>query len=224
MVEYTLIRAKRRTLVIQVQPDRTVVVRAPLRLAKGQIERFLQQKEGWILLQQQRMEQRQHQKESFSLSQGKFPLFGALFPLCFVQGGKPYEKDGVFYLPQGDEPSLRAAAQLLYRDIARRELQQRVAFYAQRMGVQPTGLRINGARGRWGSCSGKNSLNFSWRLMLAPEHCVDYVVVHELCHILHHDHSAQFWREVERFFPDWRECRRTLAQVAENGAFWLDEG
>ena len=84
------------------------------------------------------------------------------------------------------------------------------------------GLRINGAKGRWGSCSGRNSLNFSWRLMLAPEHCVNYVVVHELCHILHHDHSAAFWREVERFFPGWKECRRQLAEVA-GAAYFFEE-
>lgn len=123
---------------------------------------------------------------------------------------------------RGGEEQLRQQAQLLYRQIAREELTRRVAFYAPKLGVQPMGLRINGAKGRWGSCSGRNSLNFSWRLMLAPEHCVNYVVVHELCHILHHDHSAAFWREVERFFPDWKECRRQLAEVA-GAAYFFEE-
>ena len=185
MVDYTLIRARRRTAAIQIQKDGQVVVRAPMRLPKKEIERFLQEKESWILAQQQRMRQRQQRREQFALSDGRLPL-------------------------------------LLYRQIAREELTRRVAFYAPKLGVQPTGLRINGAKGRWGSCSGKNSLNFSWRLMLAPEHCVNYVVVHELCHILHHDHSAAFWREVERFFPDWRECRRQLAEVA-GAAYFFDE-
>ena len=107
-----------------------------------------------------------------------------------------------------------SAAEQLYRQVARQTLQSRVEHFALKLGVQPASLRINGAKGRWGSCSGKNRLNFSWRLMLAPEHCIDYVVVHELCHILHHDHSAAFWQEVERVVPDWRSCRQQLVQTA----------
>lgn len=56
--------------------------------------------------------------------------------------------------------------------------------------------------------------------MLAPEHCIDYVVVHELCHILHHDHSVAFWQEVERVVPDWRSCRQQLVQTARAPWFW----
>lgn len=222
MVDYTLIRARRRTAAIQIQKDGQVVVRAPMRLPKKEIERFLQEKESWILAQQQRMRQRQQRREQFALSDGRLPLLGKFFPLEQTDSAKPSYQDGVFCLPRGGEEQLRQQAQLLYRQIAREELTRRVAFYAPKLGVQPTGLRINGAKGRWGSCSGKNSLNFSWRLMLAPEHCVNYVVVHELCHILHHDHSAAFWREVERFFPDWRECRRQLAEVA-GAAYFFDE-
>ena len=222
MADYTLIRARRRTAAIQIQKDGQVVVRAPMRLPKKEIERFLQEKESWILAQQQRMRQRQQRREQFALSDGRLPLLGKFFPLEQTDDGKPCYQDGVFCLPRGGEEQLRQQAQLLYRQIAREELTRRVAFYAPKLGVQPTGLRINGAKGRWGSCSGKNSLNFSWRLMLAPEHCVNYVVVHELCHILHHDHSAAFWREVERFFPDWKECRRQLAEVA-GAAYFFDE-
>ena len=105
---------------------------------------------------------------------------------------------------------------------AQEYLPQRTWELAEQTGLTPAGVKVTGAKTRWGSCSGRNSLNFSWRLMLAPEHCVNYVVVHELCHILHHDHSAAFWREVERFFPDWRECRRQLAEVA-GAAYFFEE-
>ena len=126
----------------------------------------------------------------------------------------------VVFLPEGDEQQLKSSAEQLYRQIARQTLQSRVEHFAPKLGVQPASLRINGAKGRWGSCSGKNRLNFSWRLMLAPEHCIDYVVVHELCHILHHDHSAAFWQEVERVVPDWRSCRQQLVQTARAPWFW----
>ncbi|MBQ4332352.1 MAG: M48 family metallopeptidase [Clostridia bacterium] len=87
---------------------------------------------------------------------------------------------------------------------------QRVAVYAARMGVTPTGVRITGAQKRFGSCSGKNSLCFSWRLMQYPMEAVDYVVVHELAHIRHHDHSPAFWGCVERTMPDYRRRQALL--------------
>ena len=210
MVDYTLIRARRRTAAIQIQKDGQVVVRAPMRLPKKEIERFLQEKESWILAQQQRMRQRQQRREQFALSDGRLPLLGKFFPLEQTDSAKPSYQDGVFCLPRGGEEQLRQQAQLLYRQIAREELTRRVAFYAPKLGVQPTGLRINGAKGRWGSCSGRNSLNFSWRLMLAPEHCVNYVVVHELCHLRERGHGQRFKDLMDTYMPDWRERRAKL--------------
>mgnify|MGYP000174709420 CR=1 FL=1 len=78
------------------------------------------------------------------------------------------------------------------------------------MGLVPAGIKITSARTRFGSCSGKNSICFSWRLMLYPPEAIDYVIVHELAHIRHHDHSPAFYREVEAYLPDWRARRALL--------------
>lgn len=219
MISYTLIRTKRKTVAIQVKSDGSVAVRAPQRLAKREIDRVVQQKEGWILAHQQQMQQRQQAKESFCLSDGRLPLLGGWLPITYTDTKTPFCSQGTCFLARGEEAELWEQAEQLYRSIAREQLERRVADYANRMGVHPTGLRITGAKGRWGSCSGKNSLNFSWRLILAPEHCVDYVVVHELCHILHHDHSTAFWQEVENWFPDWQQCREQLGQLARQPWF-----
>lgn len=219
MIPYTLIRTKRKTVAIQVKSDGSVAVRAPQRLAKREIDRVVQQKEGWILAHQQQMQQRQQAQESFCLSDGRLPLLGSWLPISYTDTKTPFCSQGTCFLARGEEAELWEQAERLYRSIAREQLERRVADYANRMGVHPTGLRITGAKGRWGSCSGKNSLNFSWRLILAPEHCVDYVVVHELCHILHHDHSTAFWQEVENWFPDWQQCREQLGQLARQPWF-----
>ena len=81
--------------------------------------------------------------------------------------------------------------------------------YAALMGVHPTRVTITGARTRFGSCSGRNAISFSWRLMQYPEEAIDYVVVHELAHIRHHDHSAAFYRFIAYVMPD-HEARRAL--------------
>ena len=85
-----------------------------------------------------------------------------------------------------------------------------VARYSAEMQLYPTGITITGARKRFGSCSGKNRICFSWRLMQYPEEAIDYVVVHELAHIRHKDHSRAFYDCVAQVMPDWRERRALL--------------
>ncbi len=96
------------------------------------------------------------------------------------------------------------------RALAAEIIPRRVAYYSKLMGLTPTGIRITGAEKRFGSCSSKNSLCFSWRLMQYPPAAIDYVVVHELAHIRHHNHSAAFHALVAQFLPDHRERRALL--------------
>ena len=84
------------------------------------------------------------------------------------------------------------------------------------VGVCPTGVRITSARTRYGSCSPKNGISFSCYLFAWPDEAVEYVVVHELCHIRHHDHSPAFYAAVERAMPDWRERRALLNKMPKN--------
>lgn len=89
-------------------------------------------------------------------------------------------------------------------------LPQKVKHYAEIMGVSPTGIKITSAKKRFGSCSGKNSLCFSFMLMQYQEEAVDYVVVHELAHIRHHNHSRDFYRFIEKYMPDYKEREKLL--------------
>ena len=108
------------------------------------------------------------------------------------------------------EPDEKRRAELIRR--AKAELPPKVTHYARLMGVQPTGLTITSARTRFGSCSGENLICLSWRLMDYPEAAVDYVVVHELAHIVHKNHGPQFWALVERYMPDYRARRALLRE------------
>ena len=93
---------------------------------------------------------------------------------------------------------------------AKEILPDKLAHYAALMGVTPTGLHITSARTRFGSCSGKNSISFSLYLMQYPEEAIDYVVVHELAHIRHHNHSAAFYAEVAKIMPDYQARQKLL--------------
>ena len=106
--------------------------------------------------------------------------------------------------PEPDEAQRRALIEK-----AKTILPPKIEHYAALMGVHPTRVTITGARTRFGSCSWKNAVSFSWRLMQYPEEAIDYVVVHELAHIRHHDHSPAFYRFIASVMPD-HEARRAL--------------
>ena len=96
------------------------------------------------------------------------------------------------------------------RALAKAYIPQRVKYFSGVMGLEPTAVKINSAKTRFGSCSGKNSLNFSLYLMLYDEAAIDYVVVHELAHILEKNHSDRFYKIVEKYLPDYKLRRKML--------------
>lgn len=106
------------------------------------------------------------------------------------------------------EPTAEQEAAL--RQKAKEILPALVAQYAARMGVEPAGITVTGARTRFGSCSPKNRLSFSFRLMEYPMEAIEYVVVHELAHIRHKNHGADFYQEIQLVLPDWRERNAML--------------
>lgn len=106
------------------------------------------------------------------------------------------------------EPSPAETAEM--KAAAHAYLPQRVAHFSRLMGLMPTGIKITSARHRFGSCSARNSLCFSYRLMTYPPEAIDYVVVHELAHILEKNHGPAFYALVERYLPDWQDRRELL--------------
>jgi predicted metal-dependent hydrolase len=109
------------------------------------------------------------------------------------------------------------------REAARKILADKLTAFSVRMGVQPTHLSITSAEHRFGSCSSTGRICFSWRLLLYPEEAVDYVVVHELAHLLHHDHSPAFYACVARYLPDHRKRAALLRQPPQEIPAWVRE-
>ena len=133
---------------------------------------------------------------------------GPFAPVKLVQGRL------VVSLPQGAEQPhmIRNALVRWYKRQAETKLKDKVARWAPQVGVTVPNVSIKTFKSRWGSCTAKGELQFNWQIMMAPNRMVDYVVVHELCHLLRHDHSPQFWGEVGRVLPDYEECREWLRQ------------
>ncbi len=166
---YEIVRSRRRTVALEVTREGRVLVRAPLRMPQGEIERFVASHAAWLEKAQAKVAAR-----------------------------------------QAAHPPLTEQETAALRQRARELLPGKVAHYAAIMGVTPTSVKITSARTRFGSCSGKNGICFSLYLMQYPEEAIDYVVVHELAHIRHHDHSPAFYAEVARGLPDHKERMKLL--------------
>jgi predicted metal-dependent hydrolase len=107
------------------------------------------------------------------------------------------------------------------REAARRLVKMKLNQWSMYFAVSWEGVRIGNQKSRWGSCSSTGTLSFNWRLIELPGELADYIVVHELAHLLQPNHSPKFWAEVERVLPDWRSRRKALRTLSTNG---LQEG
>ena len=215
MLDYRLIRSNRKTIAIHISKDAAVEVRAPLRASKAAIDGFVSSKQDWIRKHRAARERRIEQKAAFELRYGDaVSVQGARCPIEAKAGSRIGFDGQRFFLPPGLPPEeIKRAVIKVYRLIAKNVLTNKVAACAKRIGLMPAAVKINGAKARWGSCSGKNSLNFSWRLMLGDMDVIDYVTVHELAHIKEHNHSKRFWAVVESVLPDYKERRKKLKEL-----------
>ncbi len=215
MRDYKLSRSNRKTIALYVRGG-IVEVRAPLKIAKAEIDKFVASKEDWIVKRLEGYKELTKKREEFSLNYGDKVLYrGKEYPIVARSGNLAgFDDDALcFYIPQNLPPELiKAAVIQIYKLLAKRYLTERVMHYQSIMGVRVTSLKINSAKTRWGSMSGKKSVNFSWRLILAEDDVIDVVVVHELAHIKQMNHSDRFWAEVEKILPDWRERERRLKE------------
>lgn len=211
MINYTLTRSKRKTTALYVR-DGVVEVRAPFKIPKRDIDLFVASKEDWIRKKMAAFATQAALREHFRLDYNDSIMYrGKPYPVVKRNGTRSgFDGEHFFLPPDLTSESIKAACVQLYRLLAKRDLTQRTSHYAKRMSVMPVAVKINGAKTRWGSCSARKSINFSWRLIMADDEVVDYVVVHELAHLSEMNHSARFWAIVEGVLPDFRERRSRL--------------
>lgn len=214
---YGLIRSKRKTIGIYITKNATLEVRAPLKTPKADIDKFIKSKEKWITKHLSAGQIRNEQKAGFKLDYGsKVLLRGKEYPINVKAGNKVGFDEQCFYMPANlNNEEIKYAVIQIYKLMAKNILTKKVLFFSNIMGLSPFAVKINGAKTRWGSCSGKNSLNFSWRLALASDDVIDYVTVHELAHIKEHNHSDRFWRVVASVLPDYKKSQQKLKLLQE---------
>jgi predicted metal-dependent hydrolase len=219
--DYTLIRSRRRSLELRLYPDQRIEVRVPLRASEREIKDFLASKSAWLQGRIASMEPRPAMPQQH-YCQGEEHLFlGQRYPLSLSQAARPRTAllDGSICLltPEPDNPA-RIAAQLnrWYRQQAdgvfNRLINQHFPFFAERGHGRPQ-LRVRTMKSRWGSLSSRGYINLNLELMKMPLHSIEYVVIHELCHLEHMNHGAGFHALLAQCLPDWKDKKRELNRM-----------
>lgn len=229
MEAYQLTRSRRKSLSLAIGKDGSLLVKAPNWLPKYQIEEFIRQKSDWIQTKRLELYQKQQQKAAHTFQEGDCFLFlGERYYLrvhCMEQcKGKVEMQENILSVTTENPRSVQVKEILerWYLAQAREIFSERTAHYyplaaqaAEKAGENMSSMNritVRNQKTRWGSCSSKGNLNLNWRLLMAPKEVLDYVVVHELCHLVYMNHSRQFWNLVETVLPEAMEYRSWLKQ------------
>jgi predicted metal-dependent hydrolase len=211
-----IVRSRRKTIAILVEEDGSLVVRAPKRTTNAQIRRLVQDKSDWIRKKQEQARIQYLELQPKRYVEGeKFLFLGKAYPLTIMEGSEKHlVLNNRFYLSCTAQENGESEFTHWYKKRARELLFARVELYADKFGLKYNRVKITSAKKRWGSCSSVGNLNFTWRLVMAPIAVVDYVVIHELAHLKHKNHSKAYWGTVRRMMPDYK---RYVKWLKENG-------
>lgn len=209
-----VIRTKRRTVALQVEADATLIVRSPMRASLRRLEGVVRANAAWVLKKQQEARQKYQSIVPREFADGEeFLYLGASYKLRHIETQKkPLMFDDQFRIAVS---ALEQAEELFikwYKQAAHDHICSRVEKHAAAAGLDYNRIGITSAQKRWGSCSATGNLNFPWRLILAPPSVVEYVIVHELAHLEHNNHSPQFWSYVAAIMPEYKKERKWLKE------------
>lgn len=223
VLEYTLRRSQRRSIGFLIGAD-GLRVTAPRWVSQAEIEKALREKQGWILTKLRERQSRQTaRREAVEWRDGgHLPYLGGHITLRLAQGSAnrvrfdPAARELNVSLSAGaGEQQLKDRVQAWFKAEAKRLFAQRLPHFAQGLGVQCQTFSLTSASTRWGSCSSRGTIRLNWRLMHFDQDLIDYVIAHELSHLLEMNHSPRFWATVGRVYPNHTVARKTLRQRAQ---------
>jgi predicted metal-dependent hydrolase len=207
-IQYKIIRSDRKSMALIIDSEARLTVRAPLDARESEIKDLVKQKKRWIIEKQKKISGLNNKHSPVTFKNGESFIYqGETYTIKYDNVSKIKISDTNIIVPRTFKKE--RIISWLKRE-AKKLISARLDKYASLMGVRYSALRISGARTRWGSCSGRDSLNFTWRLIMCPITAIDYVIIHELCHITYKNHSPAFWAMVKRICPKFKEPKNWL--------------
>ena len=195
-------RSNRKTLSLTVLKDGNVIVKAPISMKDETIEKFVFEKQDWIRSKLLTIKETQSKFDDVMHYQ-KFLLYGNKYSLL-LDDVKKIETNSNFQIifpKKTEQDKILKGLMSWYKKVAKKVLGDRLAYVESRLKLKSKAMRITDSKGKWGSCNSFGTIVFNWRVVMLPPELIDYVIVHELCHLVEMNHSKKFWTIVEKFLP-----------------------
>jgi predicted metal-dependent hydrolase len=207
-----IIRSKRKTFALQIAHDASLTVRVPLTASVDMIEKVVTKKADWIRRKQKEIKERYQRAAPKEFVDGEdFMYLGETYKLRITEDqADSLIFNNEFCLLRREINNAEEVFIAWYKKAARDQISARVNDYAKKTGLPFNKVKITNAKQRWGSCSARGNLNFAWRLIMAPLSVIDYVIIHELAHLKHQNHSRRYWTTVAVMMPGYRKERQWL--------------
>ncbi len=219
-IEYDVIYSKRKTLEISIKPPGIITVRVPNYLSEAQIENSVRNKGKWIMQKLHILSKqdaapinREYVSGETFMYMGRYYELKVVLEESLIKPEVKLDKENVILTtPTNDKDIMRQLIESWYKQKALETITKRIEYYGGYFKLKPSSIKIKNQKTRWGSCNYKNDLCFNYKLIMAPCDVLDYVVVHEMCHMEHKNHSKNFWNEVASIIPDYSERRQWLKE------------
>ncbi|HLR35929.1 MAG TPA: SprT family zinc-dependent metalloprotease [Tissierellales bacterium] len=217
-IEFKVEYRDRKTLEIGIEPPDNIRVRAPKYLTDKEVLKIVKSKGKWITQKLFELKDVEYIKREKEYVNGEsFMYLGRNYSLEIIENSdinKPKVKlyQSKFYIETNtkDESKLKEAMELWYREKTLEKIMEKIEYFQPYFNVEPNSIKVKEQKKRWGSCNSNRDLMFNWRCSMAPSNVLDYIVVHEMCHMVHLNHSKNFWALVESIIPDYRKRKEWL--------------
>ena len=209
MTPHKIIKSKRKTLSLSINENAELIVRAPNKISNKQIAEFIIEKSKWINKNKSLMQSRINEMNN---SQSNYLFLGNIYPLIKVnEDPNKIDFNGTEFITSIEnqdkfKSSLKSWYKIKFKDIAI----PRLNYFSDKYNLKINQVRFKNQKTLWGSCSSKNNINLNYLLVMAPMIVIDYVIIHELVHTVHKNHSANFWNAVEAIMPDYKKAKKWL--------------
>lgn len=219
-LQVTIVLKKRKTIGIYVDTYGNVEIRGPINTPEAKIDEIVEAKWPWIIKHVAEHKEKTKGFKEKTYEDGEHFLFlGKEYPIAITEDEtlreETIEFDGLALLirvKNRQSDKLQKLMSRFYKQQCKRQVESRIKYFQHFFKEKPKAIKISSNKKIWGSCNSNRELTFNWKLMMAPPEVIDYIVVHEMCHMVHMNHDRSFWRLVGKLMPEYKICEDWLLQ------------
>lgn len=219
-MDFNIIYKKRKTIGIYIDLYGNIEMRVPKEATEEQVIAVLEGKWNWVQKKSKEMKDRTagYTKKVYEHGE-EFLYLGKEYPVFILENAEEqldyvtFKEEKLYvHVREQNEDRMKQALKRFYYQQCKAIVEKRIQIYQPEFKVKPRGIRISDNKSNWGTCNSRYELTFNWKLSMAPIEVIDYVIVHEMCHMVHLNHERSFWRLVGKIIPDYEERKAWLAQ------------